>query len=329
MTEKYKIYISEDTRSRLVNDAELFEFTRSDQSVNLNAFLKELIVNYFDQYRRDTDELLGNIVSDLTSVKALKPGDAAALADKILKTYIRNTDTAGGKSTVITLTVSGPSYNILRIIENNLLKDTSLSGYIKDMFISYLSIPRNKREEIIFKDKFDAINEAISEKRLLTFTSANLRHKETVEPYMIATSKEEQFNYLLCHDPRSRKNRTFRISRLNDVFITSKTFEIDEDIRHELSEKAMRSPHSMTTDIHAVIKMTESGKQKFKVVTKNRPDITKIEGDLYHFDWPEMQLDEYFRRFGKDAVVISPGSLRSRLRNYYAQALTAYVGGTK
>ena len=41
---------------------------------------------------------------------------------------------AGGKSTVITLTVSGPSYNILRIIENNLLKDTSLSGYIKDMF---------------------------------------------------------------------------------------------------------------------------------------------------------------------------------------------------
>ncbi len=142
MTEKYKIYISEDTRSRLVNDAELFEFTRSDQSVNLNAFLKELIVNYFDQYRRDTDELLGNIVSDLTSVKALKPGDAAALADKILKTYIRNTDTTGGKSTVITLTVSGPSYNILRIIENNLLKDTSLSGYIKDMFISYLSIPR-------------------------------------------------------------------------------------------------------------------------------------------------------------------------------------------
>ena len=91
----------------------------------------------------------------------------------------------------------------------------------------------------------------------------------------------------------------------------------------------MRSPHSMTTDIHAVIKMTESGKQKFKVVTKNRPDVTKIEGDIYHFDWPEMQLDEYFRRFGKDAVVISPGSLRSRLRNYYAQALTAYVGGTK
>ena len=47
MTEKYKIYLSEDTKSRLINDAELFEFFRNDGTVNLNGFLKELIVNYF------------------------------------------------------------------------------------------------------------------------------------------------------------------------------------------------------------------------------------------------------------------------------------------
>ena len=43
MTEKYKIYLSDDTRSRLINDAELFEFTKKDESVNLNSFLKTLI----------------------------------------------------------------------------------------------------------------------------------------------------------------------------------------------------------------------------------------------------------------------------------------------
>ena len=43
MAEKYKIYLSEDTKVRLANDAELFEFTRNDGSVNLNGFLKELI----------------------------------------------------------------------------------------------------------------------------------------------------------------------------------------------------------------------------------------------------------------------------------------------
>ena len=52
MTEKYKIYIPEAMRSRLMNDAELFEFTKNDGSVNLNAFLKELLVNYFDRRKR-------------------------------------------------------------------------------------------------------------------------------------------------------------------------------------------------------------------------------------------------------------------------------------
>ena len=39
MTEKYKIYLSEDTKTRLATDAELFEFTRENGTVNLNGFL--------------------------------------------------------------------------------------------------------------------------------------------------------------------------------------------------------------------------------------------------------------------------------------------------
>ena len=115
MTEKYKIYISEDTKTRLINDAELFEFTRPDGTVNLNGFLKELIVNYFEQYRKDNDELLENMLSDLTSVKSLKSKDASLLADRIIRTYINNKETGSGKSAVITLTVSGESYKIFQI----------------------------------------------------------------------------------------------------------------------------------------------------------------------------------------------------------------------
>ena len=128
MTEKYKIYLSEDIRSRLINDAELFEFTRTDGSVNLNGFLKELIVNYFEQYRKDSEDLLNGLVEDITSVRAIKTVDAAALADKIISTYIRNVPDQSGKKAVITLTVSGASYNVIRIIENNLLQEKSLSG---------------------------------------------------------------------------------------------------------------------------------------------------------------------------------------------------------
>lgn len=324
MTEKYKIYLSEDIKTRLATDAELFEFTRENGTVNLNGFLKELIVNYFDQYRNDNEELLKSVLGELTSAKELKPRTASALADKIIRTYINNKDSGTGKSAVITLTVSGASYEIIQIIENNLLKDNSLSGYIKDMFLSYLSIPRNKREEIIFKDTYESINKAISEGRQLSFSSKGHDRKVIVEPYLIATSKEEQFSYLLCHDRRAKKNRSFRISRLSNVFITSNTFTKDPKIEDELVRKGLRSPHSMSEDIHAVVKITERGRQMYTMIVKNRPYVTYIDGDEYHFDWPEMQLEDYFRRFGKDAVVIEPKSLRTKLRNYYSRALEAY-----
>lgn len=323
MAEKYKIYLSEDTKVRLANDAELFEFTRNDGSVNLNGFLKELIVNYFEQYRNDNEELLNGLLEELRSAKGIKTGEASVLADRIIKTYINNRDASSGKSAVLTLTVSGASEEIINVIENNLLQESSLSGYIKDMFLSYLSMPRNKREEIIFARSYELINDAIAKGRKLSFSSGS-DFKSTVEPYLIATSKEEQFSYLLCYDSKSRKNRSFRISRLKNLFITSDTFEKDKNVEDELIRKGLRSPHSMMPDIHATVRMTEHGKHMFKMIVKNRPYVTYIEGDLYHFDWPEMQLEDYFRRFGKDGIVVSPRSLRNKLKNYYSHALEAY-----
>lgn len=70
--------------------------------------------------------------------------------------------------------------------------------------------------------------------------------------------------------------------------------------------------------------MNSFGIRKFKVVTKNRPDLLKKEGDLYYFDWSELQLEEYFKRFGRDAIVLEPKSLRERLKKYYSLAVKAY-----
>ena len=326
MTEKYKIYLSEDTKARLINDAELFEFFRNDGTVNLNCFLKELIVNYFEQYRKDNDELLNSVINELTTVKSLKSKDASVLAEKIIRTYINNKETGSGKSTVITLTVSGESYNIIRIIENNLLQDNSMSGYIKDMFLSYLSIPRHKREEIIFKETYEMINRAIAESRVLTFTSTFSKNKGPVhvEPYLIATSKEEQFSYLLCHGYKYSNDHTFRISRMRNVFITTDTFVRNKAVLERLTDIGMRHPHAAAPDTHAIIRMTERGKQMYRMIVKNRPAVSSINKDNFIFDWPEMQLEDYFRRFGKEAVVLKPRRLKDKLRKYYTEAVDAY-----
>lgn len=326
MTEKYKIYLSGETRSRLVNDAELFEFTKKDTSVNLNAFLKTLLVNYFDQYRRDSEALRSSIMQDLSGIPALEEKEAAVLADRIVRTYIQNEPPARGRSSVITLTVSGASLEIIRIIENNLLRDISLSQYLRDLFNSYLSIPRNEREAIIFRDTYEDIHKALRDHRVMSFTTTSAERKQTfsVEPYLIAPSKEEQCNYLLCLDRAGHVPRTFRISRLRSVFVTPDSFSVDPELQEELLEKAVRSPHSVSPVIHAAVRLNQYGKKKYRSITKNRPPVSGIEGDIYYFDWPALQLAEYFKRFGRDAVVLQPASLRETLRKYYYYALREY-----
>lgn len=88
MTDKYKIYVPEEMKARLINDAELFDFTKKDETINLNAFLKTLPINYFDQYRETKTQLLNTILSDLSAFSSISNEDANAIADKIINTSI-------------------------------------------------------------------------------------------------------------------------------------------------------------------------------------------------------------------------------------------------
>ncbi len=330
MAEKYKIYLPEDMRSRLMNDAELFEFTKKDGSVNLNAFLKELLVTYFEPYRETKAKLLDTILSDLGRFASISEEDANAVADKIINTYLRGASNRTERNVAITLTVSGSSLDVMRTIENNLLVNTSLSQYVYDLFRSYLSISRSDREKIIFGDAFNELQKAISRKSIITFSSTTAKDQMfTVAPYIIAASKEEQCNYLLCQDIRTKLPRTFRVSRIRAVFLTADRFTPDARIQQELQEIAIRSPQSASKSVEAKVRMTERGKQMFQVITKNRPDIYQKDGDIYIFHWPKRQLEDYFRRFGREAVIISPKGCLEAMKTYYGMAVEAYSKAAK
>ena len=325
MTEKYKIYIPEDMKSRLMNDAELFEFTKKDGSINLNAFLKELLVNYFDQYRNRKAKLLETILTDLSEFPSISREDADAIADKIINTYMKSDKYRSDRNTAITLTVSGRSLDVMRSIENNLLMDTSMSQYINDLFASYLSIARNNREMIIFRDTFEELNEAIRKKCIITFASVSAPNLVfTIKPYIIAASKEEQCNYLLSTDNEQGLLRTFRVSRIKALFTTSEKFEIDEKAKEALQEIAIRNPQSASKNVEAEVHMTKRGIEKFRVIVKNRPDVLRKEGNIYYFNWPKRQLEDYFKRFGYDAVIVSPEECRNSMKSFYGRSYDTY-----
>ena len=325
MTEKYKIYIPEEMRLRLLNDAELFDFYKKDGSVNLNGFLKELLLQYFDEYRKTKEMLLDTILSDLSAFSSISREDADAIADKIMNSYMRNTEFKSERNAAITLTVSGRSLDIMHSIENNMLSRVSLSQYLNDFFSSYLSISRKDRERILFQDIFKELNTAIRKNSIIRFTSTSApKVIFTVQPYCIAASKEEQCNYLLCTDHASGIPRTFRISRIHALFTSSDKFLPDESRKAELQEIAGRSPQAASKSVEAKVLFTDKGMQKFHLVTKNRPDVLKKEGNTLYFHWPRLQLEAYFRRFGKEAVILEPDECRESMRFFYKKAWEAY-----
>ena len=325
MTKKYKIYIPEEMRLRLLNDAELFDFYKKDGSVNLNGFLKELLLQYFDEYRETKERLLDTILSDLSAFSSISREDADAIADKITNSYMRNTEFKSERNAAITLTVSGRSLDIMHSIENNMLSRVSLSQYLNDFFSSYLSISRKDRERILFQDIFEELNTAIRKNSIIRFTSTSAPNVIfTVQPYCIAASKEEQCNYLLCTDHASGIPRSFRISRIRALYSSSDKFIPNESRKLELQEIAGRSPQSTSKGIEAEVRLTEKGLQKFHFITKNRPDVLKKEGNTLYFNWPKTQLEEYFHRFGKEAVILSPDDCRESMRIFYKKAWEAY-----
>ncbi len=175
----------------------------------------------------------------------------------------------------------------MHYIENNMLSRTSLSQYINDMLNSYLSFSRNNREMIIFRETFDEINAAIKKNSIITFSSSSAEDKVfRVTPYMIAASKEEQCNYLLCADAEDRLLRTFRISRIKALFTTSDKFNPSEEIKKQLKEIALRNPQSASKNVKIRVRLTDRGIKKFKVVVKNRPDVERKDGNTYYFNWP-------------------------------------------
>ena len=50
----------------------------------------------------------------------------------------------------------------------------------------------------------------------------------------------------------------------------------------------------------------------------------KIEGDLYYFNCSHNQVSHYFKRFGKDAMIIAPIGLAYMMKKYYHKANREY-----
>ena len=344
--EKIKIYVPKELIQKLDYDAYMFEFIKKNKNEpNRNDFLNTLVTQYrytfkaenennkelkkeIEQYiqdhqqdiagQRTINELFYKFISNSKKNKIKKDGTISFTpATDAIKNYVEDIKT---------------SINV-----------TSISDYFGQMFKSYLSRPMNEREEIIFKDSYNTLDNIckLNNHKNKPKTSVEIRlhnHKDYfhVIPYKLVEGKEGMLNYLLCQeyseDHKRYETRSYKLNRI--AFIGSpkkeETKDFDSIVADHFKRMEKYGPqYAINTDEKIIVRFSKKGLRNYHRIYFGRPTYIeeKANGEFTEltFDCSEDQAFHYFRRFDPHrAKIIAPQSLLDRIINFHKDNLKDY-----
>jgi hypothetical protein len=325
--EKIKINLTSKALEDLTNDMISFEYYKKDGQINKNGFLNTLLKNYFSIYDTQATEEIEKY-TNIIKKHIFQENKANEIINELI---ISNSFFAFTKQDSLNASISfkliNSNYNIFKIIENKYLKYQSISSFFRNMIDTYLSLPKYKREQIIYLNTYELLIDAIKDKRKIkVFMKAD--EEREVMPYSVSTSKEELYNYLISMTDNKEKKRyvsSIRLARIESIYLLKEKYTFSSEDTEKVDcviKNGAQFPY--TNPCLAQIKLTSVGQKLYKKKYLNRPTPTKIEDDIYHFNCSYDQLVLYFFSFGKEAKILSPDYLTNNLKEKYLQAYNNY-----
>lgn len=324
MEEKIKITLPISTYEILLKDCENFEFIKSDRELNRNLFINTLIINFYEEFSLDEETFHDELLKSIDLIPEQLKDDTF---EKIIKAIEKRSKSNDKSDKTITFSFKPTklSSKAIEYINNVLIKYESISSYYRRLFNSYAHKPQNEREKIIFKENYNLLLKSINKnvQVCLSLKSGSIYNNVSVSS--ISSSKDELYNYVLIQD--ENKPRTFRLAKINNVSLLSKKREISEEILSLFSRQIKYgAQYPIYTNENEIIKvrLSKTGKELFKRIYLYRPKPILIEDNIYHFNCSYDQVVHYFKRFGCDAIIISPAILTIHMKKYYHKANRKY-----
>ncbi|MDE7213737.1 MAG: hypothetical protein K2N42_04080, partial [Anaeroplasmataceae bacterium] len=252
--------------------------------------------------------------------------DSLELLEKLLNVISKNKTESKKKTETINLKPTKLSEKAISDISNNYINNSSIAFFYRSLFDSYASIPQNHRELIMFKDNYELILDSIKKNRKVCITLKNGEIIPDASIYTIEAAKEELYNYVL-YTNKNNKPLTSRLNRIKYVSLSNGKREISDEataIFQKQIKYGVQYPIYSMEEETVVIKLNQRGQILFKKIYLYRPIPDKIEGDLYYFNCSHNQIIHYFKRFGYDALIISPAFLTQKMKDYYFFASRKY-----
>lgn len=201
------------------------------------------------------------------------------------------------------------------------------------ILIDYTSLSHAERCKICKYDICDKIDRSIKEKRSIRVSFFDNNEYITVIPYGIVTDKYSIHSYLvgLYEDKASRNAGAIvlrEISRIKKVVGENDHMTLSKDEKANIKADILaKGVENLLANKHICkVKFTKGGISKYNKLLYQRPiaiDIDK-DNDIYTFNCTKFELIKYFRRFGQDAIIISPSDVHEDMLKEYKKAVEAY-----
>ena len=323
MFDKIKVSLPKATLQLLQKDCEDFKVTKIDGSPNVNAFVNQLLINYYAEFSATEETLHDDIRKALDDLPE-RYKDAAF--QKVVKVFSKQSENPTDKKDNVTFSFkpTKASEKATTFIERVLLADESLSSYYRRLFCSYAKRSKNEREKIIYKVNYELLQKAIKKGVKVCITLKNGTHFDGLSLYSVSPAKDELFNYVLMYDGH---NNTVRLASIHLVSLLTEKAGIPDHNKQLFARQvacAAQYPIYNTDDELIRVQLTPNGQKLFNKIYLYRPTPVSIDGDIYTFDCSANQLKYYFERFGDSALILSPKRIGIFMRNYYYFAYKKY-----
>ena len=192
--------------------------------------------------------------------------------------------------------------------------------YWRNIFFTYINNLRYKREEILFENKFKDIREGIkAEKKIKIKYHKYIR---LVNPYFIKVSDSENRSYLFCYCEKNNDYRNYRISEIEEIWLTNEKNEIRD--KKYIDDVRKNFDPFLSYKNRVKVKFTEKGIELYEKVLTNRPRLIEEKDGIYTFECDNKLAMIYFAQFYSKVKILEPEELKTILKKELKKTIEIY-----
>ena len=192
--------------------------------------------------------------------------------------------------------------------------------YWRNIFFTYINNLRYKREEILFENKFKDIRGAIkTEKKIKIKYHKYIR---LVNPYFIKVSDSENRSYLFCYCEKNNDYRNYRISEIEEIWLTNEKNEIRD--KKYIDDIRKNFDPFLSYKNRVKVKFTEKGIELYEKVLANRPKLIEEKDEIYTFECDNKLAMIYFAQFYSEVKILEPEELKTILKKELKKTIEIY-----